>query len=158
MSNDKNKSALGRRQFLMAGAGIVAAGAVLRSGPAAADVAAADKMATELTGGTGAKSGKVTIEGLPEIAENARSVPFTISVDSPMTANDYVKSIHVLAEDNPSPAVASFHLSPAAGQAKVGSRMRLAKTQNIRAIAVMSSGEVYEAKQEVKVTIGGCGG
>ena len=85
-------------------------------------------------------------------------VPITVSIDSPMTAEDYVKSVHIFADGNPRPDVASFHFTPACGVATCSTRIRLAKTQNIVAVAEMSNGDVYMAKSEVKVTIGGCGG
>jgi sulfur-oxidizing protein SoxY len=110
-----------------------------------------------MTGGAAAKEGKITVK-LPEIAENGSTVPITIAVDSPMTDNDYVKSVHIVAEGNPSPEVVSFNLSPAMGKAEVSTRMRLGKTQNVRAVAIMSDGSVYSGLKQVKVTIGGCGG
>ena len=102
-------------------------------------------------------AGKIKFD-LPEIAENGNTVPMTVKVASAMTDGDYVKKIHVLASGNPEPGVASFHLTPASGEASASIRMRLAKTQNVVALAEMSDGKVYIAKQTVKVTIGGCGG
>lgn len=104
-----------------------------------------------------AKAGKVTI-GAPEIAENGNTVPITISVDSPMTEQDYVKKIVMVADGNPLPGVANFDLTPANGAAHVEFRIRLAQTQNITAIAQMSDGSTWSASRAVKVTIGGCGG
>ena len=95
---------------------------------------------------------------MPQIAENGNSVPVTVSVDSPMTADNYVKAVHIVAEANPDPAVASFQFTPMSGKAEVSTRMRLARTQQIVAVAEMSDGSIYSAKTEVKVTIGGCGG
>ncbi|WP_298727015.1 thiosulfate oxidation carrier protein SoxY [uncultured Ferrovibrio sp.] len=102
------------------------------------------------------KPGKVQIK-TQEVAENGNSVPVTISVDSPMTEQDYVRELHVLADRNPAPGVASFRLSPANGKAEVQFRMRMAETQNIIAVAVMNDGSVWSTAREVKVTIGGCG-
>ena len=101
--------------------------------------------------------GKVMID-MPEIAENGNTVPFTISVDSPMSETDYVKAIHVLATANPQPGVATFRFSPLSGKATVASRMRLASTQDVIAIAELSDGRFLMSKRNVKVTIGGCGG
>lgn len=103
------------------------------------------------------KAGKVQIKS-QEIAENGNTVPVTITVDSPMTDKDYVKAIHVVADRNPLPGVASFTFTPANGKAEVQFRMRMAETQNIIAVAVMSDGSAWTAAREVKVTIGGCGG
>ena len=75
-----------------------------------------------------------------------------------MTEANHVTHVHVFADGNPRPDVASFHFTPASGKAAASTRMRLAKTQNIVAVAEMSDGKVVTAKKEVKVTIGGCGG
>ena len=75
-----------------------------------------------------------------------------------MTDDDYVESVVILAEGNPLPSVATFNFSPASGEAVASTRMRLAKTQNVVAIAKMSNGAVFSDTREVKVTIGGCGG
>jgi sulfur-oxidizing protein SoxY len=101
--------------------------------------------------------GKVNLD-LPEIAENGNTVPFGVSVESPMTDNDYVKAIHIVSTGNPRPEVATFLLSPQSGKAAVSSRMRLGKTQDVLAVAEMSDGKFYMGKRAVKVTIGGCGG
>lgn len=99
--------------------------------------------------------GRVTLE-LPEVAENGNFVPVTVAVESPMTDEDYVKTIHILATSNPVARVASFHLAPVNGVAKVQSRMRLAKTQDVIALATLSSGVMLISTTLVKVTIGGC--
>lgn len=151
---------MNRRQFLTsAGTSLLAAAAIaaLPRTATAATPAEVDDLIKKLSGGAVPKDGKVSLK-LPQIAENGNTVPFTVVVDSPMTADNYVKTIHILAEANPVPSVASFHLTPRSGKAEVSMRMRLAKTQDIRALAVMSDGSVHMAKQEVKVTIGGCGG
>ncbi|MGI9383481.1 MAG: thiosulfate oxidation carrier protein SoxY [Methyloligellaceae bacterium] len=101
--------------------------------------------------------GKVSLE-LPEIAENGNTVPFTISVESPMTDADYVKAVHVFATKNPRPDVATFYFSPKSGKATATTRMRLGTTQDVVAVAEMSDGKFYIGKRTVKVTIGGCGG
>lgn len=110
----------------------------------------------KLIGAVPAQAGKITIH-MPQIAEDGHTVPLTVSVESPMTAGDYVQVIHVLAEGNPNPEVASFYFSPRSGKAEVSTRMRLAKTQDVVALAVLSDGSVYQARTDVKVTIGGCG-
>ena len=94
----------------------------------------------------------------PEIADNGNTVPVGINVYSPMTADDHVASVLILAAGNPRPGVATFHFSPLSGAATAQTRMRLAKTQDIVAIAKMSDGSVFMDKRTVKVTIGGCGG
>lgn len=102
-------------------------------------------------------SGKVKLD-VPEIAENGLVVPVNVEVESPMTDQDYVKAVHVFADGNPAPGVVSYRFTPACGKAAASTRMRLAQTQNIICIAEMSSGSLYMAKSNVKVTIGGCGG
>ena len=85
-------------------------------------------------------------------------MPVTVTVDHAMTDSSYIDTIHLIAERNPAPEVADFHLTPSSGMAQVSIRMRLAKTQNIVAVARGNDGKFYIAKQEIKVTIGGCGG
>ena len=101
--------------------------------------------------------GRITIT-LPEIAENGNTVPFTITVDSPMTEADYVKTLTVISTGNPVPTIAAFHFTPEAGRAFVSSRLRLAQTQDVVALAEMSTGRFVMSRRNVKVTIGGCGG
>lgn len=105
---------------------------------------------------------KVANEGLkfttPAIAENGNTVPISIEVEGTFSAAGYVKAIHVFAEANPAPEVISFQFTPASGRAKVATRIRLARTQRVVALAEWSDGRVLEAINEVKVTIGGCGG
>jgi sulfur-oxidizing protein SoxY len=101
--------------------------------------------------------GKLLLD-LPEIAENGNTVPFSLSVESPMTEHDYVKAVHVFSTSNPQPTVATFYFTPASGKASVVSRMRLAKTQDVVGVAEASDGKFMIATRTVKVTIGGCGG
>ncbi len=159
MYNEMTTFRVSRRDVLSYGsAGLLAAAGVGLFGAAAK----ADKKTTmdalaKVTSGRTAKSGRITLE-LPHIAENGNTVPLTVEVDSPMTDADHVKTVHIFAEENPLPEVASFHFSPANGIAKASTRMRLAKTQNVIAVAEMSDGSIFQASTEVKVTIGGCGG
>jgi sulfur-oxidizing protein SoxY len=117
---------------------------------------AADQIA-KFTGGKTPDKSKVSIE-MPEIAENGNTVPLAISVDAPMTADDYVSEVLVVAEGNPNPGVATFHFTPMSGKADASTRIRLAATQNIVVVAKTSKGEFYTGQKLVKVTIGGCGG
>lgn len=149
---------LTRRQALALSAGAAAiAVAGLDASAAFADAAATDKRLKEFTGGKTPKSGKITLTA-PEIAENGNTVPVSVSVDSPMTEKSYVQSVMVLADANPMPGVITFHFTAMSGAAAATTRMRLAKTQNVIAIAKMNDGTVYMDKKLVKVTIGGCGG
>lgn len=147
-----------RREALGLGAGaavFLAAGASLD--PAAAAAEQAMKLVMDFAGGQKPATGKITLSA-PEIAENGNTVPISISVDSAMTADDYVVAVMVVAEGNPLPGVANFKFSPMSGVAEASTRMRLAKTQKVVAVARMSSGAVFMDAKEVKVTIGGCGG
>lgn len=109
------------------------------------------------TGGAELKEEGVTLE-LPEIAENGNTVPLKVSVESPMTAEAYVKRVLVVADGNPRAGIATFKFSPKSGEAVASARIRLAKTQNVIAVAELSDGSFRMAKRAVKVTIGGCGG
>jgi sulfur-oxidizing protein SoxY len=108
-------------------------------------------------------AGKVVAEGkikldLPSIAENGLVVPLNVEVESPMSDADYVKALHIFADGNPNPGVASFYFTSMMPKASAQIRLRLASTQSIVAIAEMSDGKLFSARREVKVTIGGCGG
>lgn len=94
---------------------------------------------------------------LPELAENGNVVPYKIAVESPMTDTDYVRTLHLLSTSNPQALVATFHLIPASGKAAIAGRMRLARTQDVVAIAEKSDGSFLIATRKVEVTIGGCG-
>lgn len=94
----------------------------------------------------------------PLIAENGAVVPVTIDANLPMAPDKYVKNIYVIADKNRRPLNAKFSLTPDAGKAAVATNIRLAETSDVRVIAEMNDGALYEAKREVKVTVGGCGG
>ena len=143
-----------RHALTLGGCAFVAASLGVSPAFAAND---AQDIIAKFTGGKDAKEGRVTLD-LPEIAENGNTVPLGVSVESPMTDKDYVKSVVVVADANPRAGVATFHFSPASGVAQASTRMRLSKTQNVIAVAAMSDGSFYMVKRQVKVTIGGCGG
>jgi len=124
---------------------------------ALADVKAVEDEIKKLYGDKKIDSGKIKLD-VPQIAENGLVVPITVEVESPMTDADFVKAVHVFADGNPLPGIASFRFSPECGKANASARMRLAQTQNIVCVAEMSNGALFSAKAEVKVTIGGCGG
>ena len=156
-SNRTMPTAAATRRQVMAGAGalILVAGA---GGRAAAQTAGDFAAALKKTlGEAQAKEGKVIIKA-PEIAENGATVPITLTVDSPMTPASYVSRVTLLADGNPNPEVAVFHLGPKNGRAEVSTRIRLAKTQNVVVVAELSDKSLWTAKKEIKVTIGGCGG
>ena len=93
----------------------------------------------------------------PRLAENGNIVPVTVTVDSPMTEQDYVKSIHLFAESNPQPRIVDVELGPYNGRARVSRRaIRVAISQQVHAVAVMSDDSLWSAAVEVEVTVGGC--
>ena len=94
---------------------------------------------------------------LPEIAEDGHTVPLTVEVESPMTSDDHVTAVHIFADDNPHPVVTKMTFTPRSGEAVASTRIRLARTQTVRALAEMSDGSVFATARHVKVTIGGCG-
>jgi sulfur-oxidizing protein SoxY len=146
-----------RREVLALGAGSAALAIIGEVRPAAATPQEAAEVIAKFTGGKTVEKGKITID-LPEIAENGNTVPLTITVDSPMTADDHVSDILVVAEGNPRPGLATFHLTPLSGRAEAATRIRLAATQNIVVVAKTSKGQFFTEQKPVKVTIGGCGG
>jgi sulfur-oxidizing protein SoxY len=148
---------LNRRQVLTIGGGALAANALGWSAPPAlAETNGFEEVIKQFTGGRTPAQCRVNLD-LPKIADDGASVPMTITIDSPMTAESHVTDVIVVAEENPRPGVATFHFSPANGVAEVSTRIRLAKTENVIAVAKMSDGSVYMAKKEVTVTVGGCG-
>ncbi len=149
---------LSRRRVLMLAAGAAAIPA-LQLLPGTAFAAAEDvaRMMADFSGGKEPQAGKITLTA-PEIAENGNTVPISVDVDSAMDGDDMVAAVMILADGNPRPEVATFHFTAMSGSAAATTRMRLARTQNVIALARMADGSVYIDKKEVKVTIGGCGG
>ena len=95
---------------------------------------------------------------VPEIAENGNQVKVSFDIDSPMTQDNFVKTVYILADGNPAPNVAKFSFSTDMGACSATTRMRLSKTQNIYLLAEYNNGKFAMTKSKVKVTIGGCGG
>lgn len=148
---------LSRREILLAAGATAGAGATtpLATRPAAATPAEMQAAMRHVVGQATVRQGKVTLD-LPPLVENGNTVPMTVAVESPMTAKDYVKAIHVFNEKNPQPNVISIQLGPRAGRATVSTRIRLADTQHITAIAEMSDGSFWSGSQEVVVTLAAC--
>jgi sulfur-oxidizing protein SoxY len=149
------EQAVSRRTVVQA----IGVGLAITAAPAMAFATAAqvEEEFKKTFGGRTAKDGRIKLD-LPTIAENGLVVPLNFEVESPMTDKDFVKAVHIFAEGNPNPLVAAFHFSALVPKAAAQIRIRLAQTQNIVAYAEMSNGDVFAAKKEVKVTIGGCGG
>jgi sulfur-oxidizing protein SoxY len=144
-----------RRQVLAGSAGALAV-ATFGAAPARAANNAQD-LIKAFTGGKQAAEGKVKLD-LPEIAENGNTVPMTVSVESPMTEQSYVSEVLIVGDGNPNGGLVTFHFTPLSGVAEANTRIRLAATQNIIAVAKMNDGSFVTASKQVKVTIGGCGG
>ena len=148
---------ISRRQILTIAAGAVTAGALTGLPDVAWAANDAQDLIKKFTGGKAPAKGKVKLD-VPEIAENGNAVPMTVSVESPMTKESYVSDVLIVADANPRGGVATFHFSPASGVAEANTRIRLAETQNVVAVARMSDGSFFMDSKQVKVTIGGCGG
>ncbi|MDM7931448.1 thiosulfate oxidation carrier protein SoxY [Tabrizicola sp.] len=135
-----------RRKALSIGLGGIAFAAM----PGLSTAATMDELTAAFTGGATPGAGNITLTA-PEIAENGNTVP--VAVDAPGAV-----AIMLLASGNPEPAVATFTFGPAAGRQFAATRIRLAKTQDVIAMAKMADGSIVQAQATVKVTIGGCGG
>ncbi|KUJ76157.1 thiosulfate oxidation carrier protein SoxY [Ruegeria marisrubri] len=129
--------------------GLALGAAALTVLPFRANAAAEDRIA-EFTGGADMAEGGVTLTA-PEIAENGNTVPIEVSAPG-------ASAIMVLAMGNPEPGVATFNFGPLAASQAASTRIRLAGTQDVVAIAKMADGSFAKATATVKVTIGGCGG
>jgi sulfur-oxidizing protein SoxY len=142
-----------RRAFLLgAGVGLVSIVAVV---PAHATPAAMQDAIRRVVGTRPVSPGRVKLD-LPPLVENGSTVPITISIESPMTAADHVKGLHLFTEKNPQPDVVSFRFGPRAGRASVSTRIRLADTQTVVAIAELSDGSFWSARADVVVTLAAC--
>ena len=115
----------------------------------------ADEAIKKITGGAAIKDGRVTLV-IPPLVENGNLVVLNVSVDSPMTADNYVKAIHVVAEGNPYPNIFAAYFSPRSGTANLTTRVRLADSQRVWAIAQMSDGSFYQGYAETLVTLSAC--
>lgn len=140
-----------RRNFLWGAAAVV----LLPFDAARATPEALADAIKEITAGKEVREGRVKLDA-PPLIENGNTVPMTVSVESPMTDADHVKAIHVFNEKNPQPHVFSASLTPRNGKAQVGTRIKLADTQKVVAIAEMSDGSFWSASASVIVTIAAC--
>jgi sulfur-oxidizing protein SoxY len=158
MDEHRREERATRRQFLtLAGgfAGVIGIAPRLAVQPAAATSASMAAAIREVVGEAAVQPGKVKLE-LPPLVENGNAVPLTVLVESPMTAADHVKSIHIFNEKNPQPHIAKFFLGPRAGKAVVSTRVRLADTQRVVAIAELSDGSFWSDSVDLIVTLAAC--
>jgi sulfur-oxidizing protein SoxY len=147
-----------RRRFLIdtaALAGAVGIWLPLATGPASATPASMRAAIRRVVGEAPVTKGRLKID-LPPLIENGNAVSLTVAVESPMTVEDHVKAIHVFTEKNPQPNVISVQLGPRAGRATFSSRIRLADSQKVIAIAQMSDGSFWSDEIEVIVTLAAC--
>ena len=146
-----------RRHFLglAGGAAVLGALPVVIVRPAEATPAMLASAIQNVTGGATVRTGKVKLD-IPPLVENGNTVPMTVTVNHPMAAEDHVRSIHVFNEKNPQPNIANFQLGPHNGRAQVSTRVRLADSQKIVAIARLSDGTFWSATADVIVTLAAC--
>ncbi|KMO37714.1 sulfur oxidation protein SoxY [Methylobacterium variabile] len=146
-----------RRTILAGGAGLLA---VAFARPGAAAIVRPTREATveairRFTGGAPVETGRIRLD-MPPLVENGNTVPLAITVESPMTEADHVRRIAVFNDKNPQPHVVTLHLGPRAGRAAVSTRIRLADSQTITAIAEMRDGTFWSATADAIVTLAAC--
>jgi sulfur-oxidizing protein SoxY len=145
-----------RRQFLIVAlTAPAAANAQIDPNLAANRRAAFQAALKKIVGDSPVRKGRVKLT-LPPLIDNGNSVPLSVAVESPMNESDHVKTIHVLTEKNPLPDVVGIVLGPRAGRAAFSTRVRLADTQTVTAIAQMSDGSFWSDGAEVVVTLSAC--
>ena len=148
-----NSITLNRRSLLLGATGAVSIATLPLQ--AIADQADLEQARRDLFGDRPIREGRVTVK-LPPIAENGYSVPLSVTVDSSMTADDYVKSVAILSPRNPLPNIAQFHFTPRSGKAFVSTRIRMSGTQSIQAIAEMNDGSLWSGSMQTVVTLAAC--
>jgi sulfur-oxidizing protein SoxY len=149
-----SSSSVTRRAVLVGAAGMAASATLLVRRTEATPAMMKDAI-HRLIGEAPVRKGKVTLD-IPPLVENGNTIAMSVSVDSPMTETNYVKAIHVFNEKNPQPDIISVHLGPRAGKAAFSTRIRLADSQNVVAIAELSDGSLWSDTVEVIVTIAAC--
>jgi sulfur-oxidizing protein SoxY len=154
MTDDPTTAGTTRRQFVAGAAGIALA-SVTAIRPGRATPATLQAAIKKVVGDAPLRKGKVTID-VPPLVENGNSVPITVTVDSPMTATDHVKAIHVFNEKNPQPNVIGVRLGPRAGKAAFSTRIKLADAQKVVAVAQLSDNSFWSDDADVIVTIAAC--
>jgi sulfur-oxidizing protein SoxY len=142
-----------RREFFGLAGGAAMLAVTLR--PAEATPTMLASAIRNVVGTATVQTGKVKLE-IPPLVENGNTVPMTVSVASPMAPEDHVRSIHVFNEKNPQPNIGNFYLGPQAGRAQVSTRIRLADSQKVVAIARLSDGTFWSASVDVVVTLAAC--
>lgn len=123
--------------------------------PVWATTATMEAAIADFTKGRAVTPGRITLD-LPPLVENGNAVPLTVSVESPMTTDDFIQRLALFNEKNPQPNIAVFQFSPRSGRAQVSTRIRLGDSQFITAIAETNKGILFSAKAELVVTLPAC--
>jgi sulfur-oxidizing protein SoxY len=146
-----------RRSFLSLAGSAAVAGAVpvVTLRPLEATPAMLTSAIRNVVGEAPVRTGKVKLD-IPPLVENGNTVPMTVRVESPMTSTEYVKSIHVFNEKNPQPNIGNFYIGPSAGRAQISTRIRLADTQKVVAIARLSDDSFWSTSVDIVVTLAAC--
>lgn len=145
-----------RREFIAAAASLaLAPGALRAQDNPIAPIDPRDPDVQSVTKGAPIRAGRVKLE-LPPLADNGNSVAMKLTVESPMTAQDHVRAVHLFSERNPVRHMAAFYLGPKSGRAEIDSRIRLAGSQKIIALAEMSDGSFWAGSASVVVTLSAC--
>ncbi|HEX3274073.1 MAG TPA: thiosulfate oxidation carrier protein SoxY [Gemmatimonadales bacterium] len=162
-----------RRSFLarcaVVGAGLIGgdllgrSGRLLAAAPSLADPGDPEvpneqvaKLLKDLFGDRPIRKGHLSLD-MPVVAEDGRIVPVIIESDLPMTADRYVKAVHLIVDHNPDPHLAAYHLTPAIGSVAIQTRIKMKRTTWVRAIIDTSAGDVWAAYAHVNVSLNGCG-
>ncbi|MGH8732281.1 MAG: SoxY-related AACIE arm protein [Burkholderiales bacterium] len=145
---------ISRRAFLLLG---VAGAAHAQLPPNIGEIRkkALDEAMRKVVGNAQVRHGRVKLD-IPPLIDNGNAVPLSVEVESPMTAADHVKAIHVFTERNPQPYVLTVHLGPRAGRARISTRARIADTGAVTAIAQLSDGSFWSDSVKVVVTLSAC--
>jgi sulfur-oxidizing protein SoxY len=154
------------RSALLAAAGLVGSGSLLEGerllaasvGPEDPEVPNEEvaRILREISGGKPIRRGHLTLD-MPIVAEDGRIVPVIIESDLPMTADQFVKAVHLVVDHNPDAHLAAFQLTPAIGSVSISTRIKMKRTTWVRAIAATNTGDVWAAYARVQVTLNGCG-
>jgi sulfur-oxidizing protein SoxY len=163
---------LSRRGFIariaLAGAGLAGSGSLPHAGRLLAAAPGQDpgdpevpneqiaRILKDLFGDRPIRRGHLSLD-MPAVAEDGRIVPVIIESDLPMTAEHYVKAVHLIVDHNPDPHLAAYHLTPALGSVAIETRIKMKRTTWVRAILETSGGEVWADYARVNVTLNGCG-
>ncbi len=143
------------RRELLIGAGASGATMLFAVRPAGATPEAMKTAIRKVIGEAKVSTGRIKLD-IPPLVENGNTVAMSLTVESPMTAKDYVKGVHIFNERNPQPNVVTFHLGPRAGKADISARIRLSDSQNVIGIAEMSDGSFWSHEISVIVTLAAC--